>query len=109
MAIRAVLTLSPALLLPLGIAATLTILRAIPDEAAPLLARYADDQAAVAGAVAAGATLIGLAAPGAIAVQGAPGLVARLRATGATRITPLRAALGCLAAPFDPRERSFRK
>jgi hypothetical protein len=94
---RLLLSLLPSVLLPVGTAVALTMASMAPDAATQLLAIFADDQAAIMGAVTANATVIGFAGPGAIAVVAGAGLPDRLRRAGAIRVTNLHAALGCLS------------
>ena len=93
---RSILAFLPAVLLPPGTALLLALGQPGPAEKGPLLARFTDDAAAMAGVVAADATPIAFTGAGLVAVRGGPGLAARLRQAGATGVTGLATAHGCL-------------
>ncbi len=93
------LPLLPAVLLPVVTAGGLALAALAPREDRPMLARFADDRAALAGALAAGAMPIALPGGGRVLVAPAPGLVAALLAAGAVRVTGFPTALGCAPDP----------
>lgn len=84
-----------ALAFPLGMVGVLAAATLAPQDGQPVLARFADDEAAIAGALAAEATPIRLLGPGLVVLAAGPDLAARLHAAGASRVIGLGAVYGC--------------